>query len=109
MLSVSERPFDKPPDTNMARVHPVKKEVWDVRSLEPPGIRCFGRFGDKNLFVALTWAYREDVESGDDWTRDDDWAAEIRQFERAWETLFKGIPIFKGDTLDEYLTNNYPV
>lgn len=108
-ISVSEHPFEKPWDTHLARIHPVEKEVWDIRSLEPPGTRCFGRFGGQNLFVALTWAYREDVESGDDWCRDDDWGAEIRKFEKEWERLFKGIPLFRGDTLDDYLTNYFAV
>jgi hypothetical protein len=105
MRSVSENPRNKPPDTHIARVDPVEREVWDFRSLHPPGIRSFGRFGGLNLFVALTWAYREDIEPGDDWRSDDNWRAEIELCETEWARLFGDDLIFRGDTLDDYLTN----
>ena len=61
-LSVAEKPFNKPPDTDLARVHPATYEIWDIRSTNPePGIRCFGGFGGKDLFIALTWNYRESI------------------------------------------------
>ncbi len=107
-LRVSEMPFDKAWDADISRVHPVKREVWDFRSLEPPGIRCFGRFGGLNLFIALTYAYRENIEAGDAWLSSDDWDGERDRFERAWVRLFGDMPLFRGNTLDDYLTNYWP-
>lgn len=99
-ISVAEIPYDKPGDTILARVDPVTEEIWDIRSIDPiPGIRCLGGFGGKNLFVALTWNYRETLEDGEDWR------VEIERCKSEWERFFDKIPRFQGATLNEYISN----
>lgn len=100
-LSVAERPRDKPPDTMLARIDPVEHEVWAIRAILPPhGIRCFGRFAAKDTFIALTWAYREDIDR-------EDWPYEIRRCLDAWSGLFDPFQPFKGANLHEYLSEPF--
>ena len=97
-ISVAERPYDKPSDAFLARVDPVGDEIWDIRSISPnPGIRCLGGFGGKDLFIALTWDYRESF----------DWDYEIEHCKSNWDALFNPLPRFQKASLDEYLTNYY--
>jgi len=99
-ISVSETPFSKPWDTGIARVHPVSDEIWDIRSFEmPPGMRCFGAFGGYNLFIALTWNYREAIETAEDWEY------ETNRCKEVWSSLFGQIERFRGEQLDEYLSS----
>jgi hypothetical protein len=103
-VSIACKPFDKPGSAFIAPTHPVAADVWDIRSIDPrPGIRCFGCFGGKDLFVALTWDYRENLESSDDW------AAEVAGCRAAWTALFDPIQPFRGKCPDEYLSNHYLV
>lgn len=97
-LHVSETPDYKPFYADMARVDPVADEIWDFRCVNPTAhIRCFGCFGGKDLFVALTWEYRDDLE----------WDDEIERCKKVWTNLFDPIPRYQGDTLDDYISNYY--
>jgi hypothetical protein len=41
----------------MGRLDQPNDEVWDVRSRDPkPALRVFGRFAERDVFVALTWS-----------------------------------------------------
>lgn len=96
-FTVSENPNSKPWDTMMARTSPVEKQVWDFRCFdEDQGIRCFGLFGGKDFFIALTWDYRENIQ---------DFNQAVKECSNEWTKLFRGIPLFEGRNLDEYLTN----
>lgn len=100
-FSVGEDPFKKPGYAMLARVHPVNDEIWDIRSTDPnPGIRGLGAFGGKDFFITITWNYRENF---------DDWPSEIEICKAKWKELFGSIPRFKGDSLDDYLSNYYAV
>ena len=102
-ITVSEDPFGKPPETTLARVHPVELEVWDIRSIEPhPGIRCLGCFLEQDVFVALKWDYRENISS-------EEWGIMIQQCLDLWNNIFGVRRPLSGRTLDEYLTNYYAV
>lgn len=95
-ISVSERPFAKDSNTMLARVDPVRHEVWDIRCLAPrPQIRCFGRFAGKDTFVALSWADRDEL----------DWQDEIENCLSEWTRLFFPSSPFRGASLDDYITN----
>jgi hypothetical protein len=100
-IGVSEKPFTKRADTYLARVHPIELDVWDIRIIEPAaGIRCFGCFGDRNLFVALTWDYRENLDE-----TADGFAALARDCRAVWSSLFT-IPPRTG-SIDVHLSSNY--
>ena len=102
-LSVSEKPFQKPGTTMLARVHPVHDKIWDIRCTAPhPGIRCLGAFAGLDTFVALTWNYRENIDAGD-------WSVEIERCKAEWKKLFGEIKRFKGENINEYLSDNFRV
>jgi hypothetical protein len=96
-ISVSEQPFRKPNYALMARTHPTQNEVWDIRCpRQDQGIRCFGCFAGKDLFIALTWDYRENIT---------DFGGIVEDCRQAWDSLFSPLQPFEGSNLDEYLSN----
>ena len=98
-FSVAERPFKKDPKAMLARTNPPNDEIWSLRSTEPkPGIRCFGAFGDKDLFIALTWAFREDINN---------WTAELARCKGEWMRVFGAVPRLQKGSLNEYISNFY--
>ena len=58
-----------------------------------------GFFGGLNLFIALTWNYRENIE---------DFTAAVAECAQEWRRLFGPITPFDGRSLDDYI-NNYSV
>ena len=99
-FTVSEEPYKKPGHTMLARVDPAQDEIWDIRCLEP-NIRCFGIFAGQDNFIALTWEYRENLCSDIDWQR------EIERCKTRRTDFFGTIALFKGGSIDEYLSDNY--
>ena len=63
---------------------------------ETSGIRALGGFAGKDKFVCLIWDYREGIPIFDD---------EVELVRAAWRDLFGSWGPFKGESLDEYLTN----
>lgn len=103
-LTVADDPYKKPKATNLARTDPPVDEVFDFRCIDPkPGIRVLGCFADFNLFVALTWNHRENLD------HDKAWRDEIERCKAAWRRLFHPYPPFKGSNLNAYLSNFQPV
>src|SRR5262245_12713503 len=99
-LLVAKDPDRKPPDAMLARVHPVADEFWSVRVTEPndtPGIRAFGAFGGKDMFVGLTWEKRELI--GDQFNE------AVTDVQASWRDYFRSEKPFSGVRLDDYLTN----
>lgn len=100
-LTVAPRPFNKSPTAILARVSPERDEVWDFRCLDPrPGIRIFGSFGDKDVFVALTWDFRENLKRGG-------FAKQVRDCKNDWSLLFGNIKPHCGNSLDDYLSRPF--
>jgi hypothetical protein len=102
-ISVAEDPDNKPPETMLARVHPVDAEFWSIRVTDPtetPGIRSLGGFAGTDMFVALTWERREDMI---------DFDGNVEDVRQAWQTLFADEMPFFGDDLDDYLSNSFTV
>jgi hypothetical protein len=100
-IGVSEKPFSKAFDTYLARVHPIALDVWDIRVIEPtPGIRCFGCFGDLDLFVALTWEYRENIQA-----TSDGFTILARECRSVWSSLFTLPP--RTGSIHAHLSGNY--
>lgn len=79
-------------------------EVWEFRIRDPrPGLRIFGRFSEKDTFIALTTAFREQIGA------DDDWVAEIERCKREWRTYFPTFPPHSGPDAYAYITNIFLV
>jgi hypothetical protein len=100
-VTVAEHPRHKEWHAAIARVDPVGEEVWDFRCLDPnPGIRVFGRFSEPDVFIALCWAFREDLNG------DEDWLYEIKRSVDKWKILFGELKPFVGNGYSEYVTFN---
>jgi hypothetical protein len=98
-ISVAENPNEKPAHAMLARVAPVEDEFWSIRVTEPEdtaGIRALGAFAGKDKFVCLIWDYREGIPVFDE---------EVEAVRVAWRYLFGLQRPFRGESLDEYLTN----
>jgi hypothetical protein len=81
----------------MSRLEPPPEELWDIRCFGPkPGLRIFGRFADKDVFIALTWNYRENLASDVEYAKAGDRAV------RQWGMLFASY--FVGNYPDDYIT-----
>jgi hypothetical protein len=101
MITIAKRPFVKPTDADLAPLHPISSHVWDFRVLQPPkGIRCPGCFAAKDVFVALTWDYREEIETAD-------WSDLIEECKRVWDDLFFPLAPHFGDFPHAYLSQSF--
>jgi hypothetical protein len=101
-ITVAENPRDKDARAILARVDPIAAEVWDFRCLDPhPGIRAFGRFSEMDTFVVLSWNFRENLMTAEDW------AEEIRFCHEEWTKLFGMLPPHQGTSINGYLSHNF--
>ena len=102
LISITDHPYRKPKPTFMARIDPAPDEVFDIRCLDPnPGMRVMGCFGDKDLFVALTYAWREDLATVRDWRN------EREACKAAWRRLFPAYQPYSGATLHDYISASF--
>ena len=104
LISIADHPYRKPKPTFMARIDPAPDEVFDIRCIDPnPGIRIMGCFADRDLFIALTRANREDLVTLHDWRN------EREACKAAWRRLFPTYQPYTGATLNDYISNNFYV
>jgi len=103
LISVSlTDPYSKPKTTYMARLDPLEDDVIEIRSRDPkPGMRVFGRFADKDLFVALNWEYRGNLGGPSD--KEFDREREICK--ARWRQLFPTYESIGGRDIDEYFAD----
>lgn len=101
-FSVSEDPDDKPSWTMLARVKPTEEDFWSMRITTPdtsPGMRAIGAFIGYNEFVVLDWHYREEMDFDND----------VNEAIARWRDLFGECHPHTGETLNEHLSNFWPV
>jgi hypothetical protein len=107
-ITVRERP-PRPEErytdwAELARVGPVEANVWDFRVHDPyDGVRCFGRFAGKDAFVALTWAWREDIRD------EQNWSAQRDECIETWVDLLKYSDPHNGSKIDEFLSQPFSI
>ena len=80
----------------MGLLQPPNKGTWDIRSLKPsPGIRVFGAFADRDIFVALHWLPRSIPVEGFDRKplKDDEleWQFAMMEAEARWKVALPGV------------------
>lgn len=97
-----------PPSTKttaqLALLDPKANEVWNFRVQDPnPGVRIFGRFAEKDCFIALHYAKRDELRN------DDDWDTAIKKCKTIWTHIFPSYQPLKGKNRDDYLTNSFEV
>jgi hypothetical protein len=65
---------------------PRRDAAWEIRSVRPsPSIRVLGHFAHKDIFVATTFAKREDLNG---W-QSEEWKAIKRRSAAIWRRLFQ--------------------
>jgi hypothetical protein len=93
----------------LKKLTPYRDEIWEIRSRDPdPSLRIFGRFADKDLFVALSWHKRPDL--GGPKTRP--WRDAMVECGAEWRKLFPSYDALQGSNplnFNDYVTNNFPV
>jgi hypothetical protein len=81
-----------------------KDQVWEIRVRDPrPGIRIFGRFSEKDVFLALTIGLREKYKTEADWVPD------IERCKKIWRTYFFTYKPLSGSQADDYISNSFSV
>jgi hypothetical protein len=101
-FSVAQDPRSKPGHAMLARIEPASAEFWCIRVTAPeetPGIRAFGAFVEKDVFVILAWHYREEMSFDED----------VTLVRKAWRELFGDATPHGGKSLDQYVTNYWEV
>lgn len=100
IITVAERPFVKGKTAYIKQLYKRHEEVWEIRSRDPaPGIRVFGRFAEKDVFIALTWWNRNDLGG----PKSRAWRDAIVGCKTEWRNLFPAHnPITDGNI------NGYP-
>jgi hypothetical protein len=102
-----------PPSTSakaqLAQLAPAENGVWEFRTRRGRkksdhryGVRVFGMFAAKDLFVAMSSVFKEDL------LDDSDYPREIEFCKRQWRMLFPTYDPHLGDTPDAYLSNWTP-
>jgi len=102
-----DNPYRKPKTTFLARLDPGHDEVWEIRSRDPrPSIRVFGRFADRDVFVALDWGHRSQLGG----PGSNAFKLRIRRCKAEWRKLFPSYDPLTGSSVNEYISENaFPV
>ena len=96
-----DNPYSRPSNSYLSRLDPAEDDVWEIRSRAPrPAIRVFGRFAGTDCFAALNWRLRKEL-GGRDWQ---EFRQEVRNCLAAWRNSFSSYDAFKGETVDEYIS-----
>ena len=98
----------------MGRLYRPADEVWDFRAMRKPGLRVFGRFSERDVFVALTCWPRSVAISWID--RPPLLARDSRQFSDAingckteWRKLFHTYQPVLGGQASDYISEKFDV
>jgi len=98
-VSIASDPYAKRPSADFAPVDPVGLDIWDFRSTAPhPQIRCFGAWAEKDVFVGLTWKWRDDISR---------FSEEAKECREEWDRIFPSHAPYRGTTVDDYIKNRY--
>jgi hypothetical protein len=82
----------------MARLDEASEEVWEIRIYDTkPQLRFFGRFADRDVFIALIGPIRRIRNTLN-------WRSIKRQCIADWNKLFTYQPVSNGDDIDVYLS-----
>jgi hypothetical protein len=91
-------PFKKAPHSALARNAPPEQGIWDFRVRDPqPHVRIFGGFAERDIFVALDFRSREDL----------DYDAAVATMKVLWTDLFGETSPIVGDDINDYLSSGY--
>lgn len=104
VLAIREPP-SKSARAQMAFLEPISNAVWAFRTPQPRakrdrqrGVRVFGMFADRDLFIAFSAEFRENLEPEGEFLR------EIEHCKREWRKFFTPYSAYLGDRADDYLS-----
>ncbi len=102
VISVGQDPFKKRKNAYMSPLAPAIDQVWEIRSRDPkPGIRVFGQFSEKDVFVALTWGFRENLGG----PGSHKWRDTRERCKAEWRKLFSTYSPHTGKSPHDYISN----
>lgn len=110
LLNVCWEPYEGEVRHQIGRLDKPEEEVWDIRSVDKPGLRVFFRFAEANVLVAFTcsprsvpvpWLHRLPLLD----RRSKEWKRAKRECKRQWGVLFPAHEPHKGYSLSDYLSN----
>lgn len=93
----------------MARLEPPPEEIWEMRITEPrPQLRIFGRFVDRNVFVAMFAVNRDRLGNAfsTPGRKSQSWLGAMYDCETLWNGIFGGAEPFRGATHGDYVSEN---
>lgn len=97
-------PPSKSVSAQIALLEDAKDQVWEIRVHDPkPGVRIFGRFAEKDVFLALTIGFRENYKTNADWV------PAIERCKRTWRTYFPTYTPLSGLQPDDYISKSFSV
>jgi hypothetical protein len=102
-------PF-KARQAHIGRLDPIQDSIWDIRCQDSPALRVFGRFVEKDVFLAVTCRPRSIEVDWLGWLplgdrNSKEWKQGIEATKRGWEKLFPTYEPVSGENLDAYLSN----
>lgn len=109
IISLALHPFKKRRDAAIAILFPPEERVFDLRVREPyPGIRVFGCFAEKDVFVAMNWERRDLLPTVMPPVNDaEEWETERKICLARWNQVSTYEP-FEGTSVNDYITNGIP-
>lgn len=109
-LTVCWEPYKGRPRHQIGRLDHPSEEVWDIRSVDKPGLRTLFRFAERDVLIAFTcsprsvpvpWMHRIPLVNLKDWKRAQ------TDCKRQWGILFPAHEPHKGSDLSDYLSNAF--
>jgi hypothetical protein len=90
-------PFNKEPGAFMARTDPPASRIVSLRVFDSEdGIRVLGSFSEQDVFIALTWHFRESIPEGG-------WPPLVHHCRARWDALFSQPPRY-GNSIHAYVS-----
>jgi hypothetical protein len=110
-IAISLIPY-KAANANFGRLDKPEDEVWDFRAVQPPALRVFGRFAERDVFIALTcwprskpipWLDRPPLGERSSKTFRD----ALSDCKAQWRKLFNTYPPHRGVEIRDYVSDNF--
>lgn len=103
VITVGVNPYEKDRTAYMARTEPVQEGIFDLRSQDPsPAIRLFGAFCEIDVFLGLTWRWRNELGGRNE--RAFDFA--VMEAMKVWDALLPDCRRLFSDNIEDYISDD---
>jgi hypothetical protein len=98
---------------NIGRLCPVQDSIFDIRCQEPPAVRVFCQFLERDVLLAVTCRPRSRNLTWIGWLplgprQSKEWKRGAAATKREWAKFFPTYSPVRGDNLDDYLSKATP-